>query len=56
MRSSSRTSLLGWVLAVLYVAAGGCDSRKLPRFADPPPVDAGLDAAADDDAGSERHD
>jgi hypothetical protein len=55
MRSSRRTLLLGWLLTVVYVV-GGCDSRKLPRFADPPPVDGGGDAAADDDAGHQQHD
>jgi len=55
MPAPPRTWLLGWVVAAC-LSFVGCDSRKLPRFADPPPVDAGLDAAADEDAGDEPRD
>ena len=35
------------------LALAGCDD-SLPSFAVPPPVDAGADAAPEDDAGTEQ--
>jgi hypothetical protein len=43
-----------WLAGALGLAATGCDDRALPSFADPPPVDAGRDGAADEDGGTER--
>jgi hypothetical protein len=42
-----------WLVATLGWTASGCDDRALPSFADPPPVDAGLDGSADEDGGAE---
>ena len=48
---------LGWWMVVLAaVVSAGCDDRALPSFADPPPIDAGPDAAADEDGGAEPGD
>jgi hypothetical protein len=43
------------LLLVSLCSASACGDPELPRFANPPPVDAGVaDGGGDEDAGAER--
>jgi hypothetical protein len=55
LRRLEATILARWLALALAAALGalaGCDDPGLPRFANPPDLDAGRDGGSDEDGGA----